>query len=156
MGRGLAIQNPLYGYEIDIQHLKNLIFPQLGMTTIAMMMTRMEAWVGGNSNVGAGARWSVGWRLSARLRRRRILRFSSVRAQGRRESHHIETQVFCNQQKLIYSIPILIQAPKTFSSVSPQLAQRGGGSHNMGVTQLALTGDRQTHLSQKVHGDLEI
>ena len=57
MGRGLAIQNPLYGYEIDIQHLKNLIFPQLGMTTIAMMMTRMEAWVGGNSNVGAGARW---------------------------------------------------------------------------------------------------
>ena len=43
MGRGLAIQNPLYGYEIDIQHLKNLIFPQLGMTTIAMMMTRMEA-----------------------------------------------------------------------------------------------------------------
>ena len=65
MGRGLAIQNPLYGYEIDIQHLKNLIFPQLGLTTIAMMMTRMEAWVGGNSNIGAGARWIVGWRLSA-------------------------------------------------------------------------------------------
>ena len=41
------------------------------------------------------------------------------------------------------------------SSVSPQLVQRGGGSHNMGVTQLALTGDRQTHLSQKVYGDLE-
>ena len=29
-----------------------------------------------------------GWRLSARLRRRRILRFSSVGAEGRRESQH--------------------------------------------------------------------
>ena len=68
---------------------------------IAMMMTRMEAWVGGNSNVGAGARWIVGWRL------------------------HWDVGA---------------------SSVSPQLAHRGGGSHTMGVTHLALTGDRQTHL----------
>ena len=80
------------------------------MTTIEMMMTRMEAWVGGNSNVGAGARWIVGWRLDC-----------DVGA----------------------------------SSVSPQLVHRGGGSHTMGVTQLALTGDCQTHLSQKVYGDLE-
>ena len=78
--------------------MSNSIFPQM-MTTIEMMMTRMEAWVGGNSNVGAGARWIVGWRL------------------------HCDVGA---------------------SSVSPQLAQRGGGSHTMGVTQLALTGDRQT------------
>ena len=81
MGRGLAIQNPLYGYEIDIQHLKNSIFPQM-MTMIAMTMTRMEA-------RGQQQRW-------------------------RRRSMAGASQLDCDVGA---------------SSVSPQLAQRGGGSH---------------------------
>ena len=102
--RKLVFLVPPNGYEIDIQHLKNSIFPQM-MTMIAMTMTRMEA-------RGQQQRW-------------------------RRRSMAGASQLDCDVGA---------------SSVSPQLVHRGGGSHTMGVTHLALMGDRQTHLSQRFMG----
>ena len=128
------------------------------MTTIAMMMTRMEAWVGGNTATLAPA--LVGSLAGASQLLDCDVGASSVSPQfahrggGSHTTLKLRSSVI-SKNSYIYSIPILIQAPKTFYPVSPQLAQRGGGSHNMGVTQLVLTGDRQTHLSQKVYGDLE-